>query len=99
MIARVATIEGGDPSRSGEVEGYVRANVLPEMRATPGLKRVMTLLDRGNRKVLAISFWDSEEEMRSAEAKLEESTKNLPDIGQRRTGVAVYEIVLDEDLT
>jgi hypothetical protein len=69
------------------------------MRGTPGFKRVMTLLDRDNRKVLAISFCDSEEDIRSAAAKLEELTKDLPDIGQRRTGVAVYEIVLDDDLT
>jgi hypothetical protein len=45
--------------------------------------------------VLAISFWDSEE----ADARLEEVARHLPDIGQRRTGVAVYEIILDEDLS
>jgi hypothetical protein len=49
--------------------------------------------------VLAISFRDSEEDLRSADARLEEVASNLPDIGQRRTGVAAYEIILDEDLS
>ena len=99
MIARVATIEGGDPSRSGEVLSYVRANVIPEMRRTPGLKRAMTLLDRDNRKVLAISFWESEDEIGSAEARFEELNKDIPDIGQSRTGVDLYEVILDEDMS
>lgn len=49
--------------------------------------------------MLAISFWDSEEDMRSADARLEEVASNLPDIGQGRTGVPVYETTLDEDLS
>lgn len=99
MIARVATIEEGDPSRAGEVRDYILANIIPEMRGTPGAIRTMSLLDRANQKVLAISFWESEEDMLSAEAKFDELAKNLPDVGQRRSGVAVYEILLDEDLS
>jgi hypothetical protein len=99
VIARVATVEGGDPSRSGEVLSHVREHVIPEMRAAAGLKRAMTLLDRENRKVLAISFWDSEDDLRSADEKMEKINRALPDIGQRRTGVAVYEVILDEDVS
>jgi hypothetical protein len=61
--------------------------------------RAMTLLDLTTARCWPSAFWDSEKDMRSADARLEEVASNLPDIGQRRTGVAVCEIILDEDLS
>jgi hypothetical protein len=52
------------------------------MRGTRGCRGALTLIDPKNRRVLAITFWDSEEDVRAAIPKMDELNREIPDVGQ-----------------
>jgi hypothetical protein len=107
MYARVARFEGGDPAlideqvremkaqmdaaRSGNLpaEAPEQARTLMEVTA-----RFMELVDRRSGASVAIAFFETEEDMRRADAALNEMSP--PDGAGRRTSVEMLEVVLDE---
>jgi hypothetical protein len=107
MYARIARFEGLDPSRMDEqVAGLKRqieqgrasadAPDAPEQVRTlrQTVKRVIQFADRQSGKAIGITFCETEEDMRRADAALDEMS---PGEGEgRRTGVEIYEVVLDE---
>jgi hypothetical protein len=107
MYARVARFEGQDPSlvdqqvaemkrqmeagRSGELppEAPEQARTLMET-----VKRVVQLVDRESGTALGIVFCESEDDVRRADTALNEMSPG--EGGGRRTGVEMYEVVVDE---
>jgi hypothetical protein len=58
------------------------------------VKRVFEFVDRENGRALGITFCETEEDLRRADAALNEMS---PGEGQgRRTSVEIYEVLLDE---
>jgi hypothetical protein len=88
----VATFEG-DPANVDEAISMVRGQVASGERP-PGLesvKSMMMLVNRESGKGMGLTFFDSEEELRSGDEAL--SNMN-PQAGGRRTSVEVYEVAV-----
>jgi hypothetical protein len=95
----VSIVENADPSRGDEIREIVQTKILPAAREMKGLQRALTLVDPAERRVLAITFWDSEEDANAAEPRMQELNQNIPDAGQRIASVGIYRIMLDEDMS
>jgi hypothetical protein len=107
MYARIARFEGLDGSRMNEQvaemkqqidagrSGEVPADAPEEVRTLmETVKRVLQLGDRESGTALGIVFCATEEDMRRADAALNEMSPG--EGGGRRTGVEIYEVMLDE---
>lgn len=97
MFARVATFEGLDPSRVGEVVGEVQreldAGTPPE--GLEGVTGVTMLVDREGAKALAITLFRSEEDLRRGHEALNEMSPS--EGGGRRTSVGFYEVAIAKE--
>jgi RecB family exonuclease len=107
MYARVARFEGNDPSLIDEQVAEMKQQMsaagsgelpadAPEQARTlmDTVTRFMELVDRESGTSLGIAFCETEEDMRRADAALNEMSP--PEGGPRRTGVDIFEVVLDE---
>ncbi|MGH3037268.1 MAG: hypothetical protein ACRDMU_08815 [Gaiellaceae bacterium] len=108
MYVRVARFEGLDASRIDEQVAAMKRQIdesresgdlpadAPEQVRTlmDAVKRLLQFADREGGRSLGIVFCETEEEMRRADAALNEMS---PGEGEgRRTSVEIYEVVLDE---
>jgi hypothetical protein len=108
MYARIARFEGLDASRideqvaetkrqidEGRASGELPAGAPEEVRTLQEtVKRVLQFADRESGSALGIVFCETEEDMRRADAALNQMS---PGEGAgRRTSVQVYEVLLDE---
>jgi heme-degrading monooxygenase HmoA len=96
MIARMTTYEGGDSSHAEEVLAWVQRTMVPAMRGQSGFNRAITLLDREGHRAIEISFWETEDAMQTAVSEMEHIAEDLPQTGQHRADVHVYEVGLNE---
>ena len=67
MYARV-TISQVQSGKTDEGIQIFRDAVLPVAQQQPGFKGVSQLVDRGNNKVIIITFWETEEDMKAGES-------------------------------
>ncbi|MEU5868628.1 antibiotic biosynthesis monooxygenase [Nonomuraea sp. NPDC047529] len=94
MFAQVVSTE----AESDKLAGLLTfcEEQLPSFRAVPGFKGFYLLADRQSGKVLTISLWDSDDDLRrnnegrGAQARQEASAE----LGVTPPPVAVYEVVL-----
>src|SRR5215207_1401027 len=97
MYARVASFEGGDIEELRKVNEERRAS--GSMGMPEGAKRVAVFNDPEGGRRLFITLFESREAAEAAEARFEAMGDDIPeDIRGRRTGVVVYEIVVDEEV-
>ena len=106
MYARIARFEGTDPAKLDEQVAEMRREIqaaresLPEgapqelRTLTETVTRFVELVDRETGASLGISFCETEEDMRRADEAL--NAMSPGEGGPRRTGVEIYEVVLDE---
>ena len=96
MYARVAAFENRDMSLADELIGTVRE------RARSGqdlldARRVLMLIDREAGTALGITFFESEDAIRQAEAGFDRMADELPaEMRGRRTSVDVYEVAIED---
>ena len=107
MYARVATFEGGDPSliddqveemrrqmataRSGELPAGAPEQVRTLMET---VVRFVELVDRKSGDSVGMVYAESEDAIQRAHQALNEMSP--PEGGPKRTGVKIYEVVVDE---
>lgn len=96
MIARMTTYLGAEPTHAEEVLAWLQRTMVPAMRGQPGFDRAITLLDREVGKAIEISFWETEAAMYGAAAEMERIAADMPEAGQHRADVRVYEVGLNE---
>jgi len=96
MYARVAAFENRDMSLADELIGTVRE------RARSGqdlldARRVLMLIDREAGTALGITFFESEDAIRQAEAGFDRMADEIPEeMRGRRTSVDVYEVAIED---
>ena len=100
MYARVATFEGVNMDAAERTMKEADERMEPIMRSIEGLQGSMELADKATGKFIAISFFDTEENMQAAEKVFDEDMpKALGDLMEdwegSRTSVDRYEIVGD----
>ena len=95
MLARVNSTEAAADQLAGLIE-FARKG-LPQVREVPGFKGFYLLADRQSGKIVSISLWESEEELRQFEDQGAQIRKAATsDVGISPTPVEIYEVVLHE---
>jgi heme-degrading monooxygenase HmoA len=96
MHARVSTF-AGDPSGIDKVTARARDEVLPAARGLAGFKGMLAMGDRATGKVVAITFWESEQAMADSEEAANRLRSDAAQAGgEEITGVGRFEVVIDE---
>jgi heme-degrading monooxygenase HmoA len=96
MHARVSILEGS-PDKIDEGLSYFREEVQPAWETDPGFKGAIVLNDRQSGKTLAVTFWESEENMRAMEEDANRVRSKVAETaGQEIVGVERYEVSLFE---
>ncbi len=96
MYARMTTLEGSS-DRMDEGVREVREHVLPQLQQQDGFKGFIALGDRQSGKLVGITFWESEQAMRSSEEVANRTrSETAEDIGDTIEGVERFEVGLFE---
>ena len=96
MFARVSTFQG-PPDQTAEGIRIAREQILPAARLQEGFLGIYLLYDREGGRSLAITLWETEEDMRaSEEAALHARTESAEVSGDVILGVERYEVALQE---
>ena len=96
MHARMSTLEG-PADRMDEGLRQAREHALPQLQQQDGFKGFVALGDRQSGKLIAISFWESEEAMRAAEEVGDRTRRESAEaMGDTIAGVERYEVGLLE---
>lgn len=95
MYARVARFEGGEAEalrRSAQEVNEMAANQGPP----PGVPAVgyLMLIDPDSGRSLAIALFETEEDLRTGDATLNDMSPSGPDVGTR-SSVEIYEVGAD----
>lgn len=95
MYARVNTFLGS-PGRFDDDLADARDNAIPAMEEVEGFHGLIILNDRASGRSIAITFWESEEDLRASE---EEAARvrhdNAAGTGNTVLSVERYEVALD----
>src|SRR5512141_3415244 len=62
MYARVTWLEGA-PAQAREAVAAMREQAIPAIEATPGVQEVLFLMDREGGRALALTFWETLEDL------------------------------------
>ena len=96
MYARVSVLEG-PPEQVDEGVRQAKEVVLPRGRQIEGFKGMIALADRQSGKTLGITFWESEEAMRTSEEEANRLREESAEAGGATiAGVERYEVGLFE---
>jgi hypothetical protein len=100
MVARVASFEGVNVEAARATMDDAEARIRPLTEGLAGFAGMLQLVSEGG-KVLAISFFDSEEDARAAEPTFDEvMPRELGDLFSQwaghRTSVDLYDVAVDE---
>ena len=94
MFARVSTYTGTS-DEIDEAIRQVRENVLPTVEQLDGYKGAYFLVDRQNGKSLTMTFWESEEAMRTSEETANSMRSEIADaLETQMIGVERYEVAV-----
>jgi antibiotic biosynthesis monooxygenase (ABM) superfamily enzyme len=101
MFARIATFEGVNMEAAERTMEEAQRRVETLMRAMPGYRGYLELVDRTGGRAQTIALFDTEENMMAAEQTFdEEMPKQLADLFDqwegRRTSVDRYEVVAEQ---
>ena len=93
MFARINSAQMADDKLAGLVK--FSEDQLPAAREAPGFKGFYLLADRQSGKVVSISLWDSDDDLRQFEARGGQARKEATsELGIAPTPVDLYEVVL-----
>jgi heme-degrading monooxygenase HmoA len=96
MFARVSTFQG-PPDQTAEGIRVAREQILPAARLQDGFLGICLLFGRESGRSLAITFWETEEDMKaSEEATLRAHTESAGASGDDIVRVERYEVALQE---
>jgi len=93
MFARVNSVQTATDKLAGLVK--FSEERLPAAHETPGFKGFYLLADRQSGKLVSISLWDSDDDLRQFEARGGQARKEATsELGIAPTPVDLYEVVL-----
>ena len=92
MFARVSTFTGTSDELDEAIR-QVRENTLPKLMQLDGYKGAYFLVDRQNGKSLTMTFWESEEAMRTSEETANSMRSEIADaLETQMISVERYEV-------
>lgn len=93
MLARVNSVQ----TAPDQIDGLVKwsGEQLPAAEEAPGFKGLYLLADRQSGKILSISLWDSDDDLRQFEARgTQARNAATSELGIAPTPTDLYEVVL-----
>jgi hypothetical protein len=97
MWARIASFEGGNAEELQRLNEERMSS--GEMKPPEGMKRVLLLSDTEKNRRIFVGFFESREAIEAAEERFEQMGDEVPeDVRGRRTGVAYYEVTMDQSV-
>ena len=96
MHARVNTVQM-DPASIDDALHQLEEQDIPRFRELDGFRGFTVLADRSSGKVVATSYWDSEEQMQGSEDAVKEARRRALEMGgaSGEPEVERYEVALD----
>jgi heme-degrading monooxygenase HmoA len=96
MHARVNTLQM-DPQRIDDATRQLEEEDIPKFREIDGFRGLTLLADRASGKVIATTYWDSEEQMRNSEDAVKEARKRAAETGGASADPQVeqFEVAVD----
>ncbi len=95
MHARVTTLQA-DPSRVDEMADNLRKDDIPGFEKLDGFKGMTVITDRNSGKTMALTFWESEEAMRSSEDAVKSARERAASTGgSQEPQVERFEVIID----
>ncbi|MEO6350412.1 MAG: hypothetical protein ABIP53_07155 [Candidatus Limnocylindrales bacterium] len=97
MYARHVTVHGS-PDKMDEGIRSLRERVLPVLQGCAGFKGQLLLVDRDKGEAIGISLWDTEENMRASEEKVQAARQQTADQVEASAppDIALYELPVFE---
>jgi heme-degrading monooxygenase HmoA len=93
MLARINSAQ----TATDKLDGLIKFSEerFPDAREAPGFKGFYLLADRQNGKIVSISLWDTEDDLRQFEARGAQMRQEASsEVGIAPTPVELYEVVL-----
>jgi heme-degrading monooxygenase HmoA len=96
MHTRMTTLEL-DPERVDEVIAELEERDVPELKKLDGFRGMVVLVDRKRGKVIGQSFWQTDDQMKNAEAAGASARERAAERGgaSKEPVVERYEVALD----
>jgi heme-degrading monooxygenase HmoA len=96
MFARVSTFEGA-PEQVDELTRFAGERAMPALKELDGFNGALGLADRQSGKVLAVTFWESEQAMRASEEAANQLRDETAETASETiAGVERYEVTFAE---
>ena len=92
MYARVTWLEGS-PAQAREAVAAMREQAIPAIEATTGFQEVLFLMDREGGRALALTFWETLEDLEDSE-ELARRLRSLPVARWATLGAERFEVAL-----
>jgi heme-degrading monooxygenase HmoA len=73
MYARMSRIAGLPPERIDEAREYFERQELPALEQQPGYHGVLVMVDRGDGRATAITFWETLDDLRASDRVADEA--------------------------
>src|SRR5881275_1059944 len=101
MHARMSRIAGLPPERIDEARQYFEQQELPALEQQDGFKGVLVMVDRGDGRATAITFWETLDELKASDraadqaraATMEQVSSSEP---SREPVVERYEVLIQK---
>jgi heme-degrading monooxygenase HmoA len=96
MHARLSRFAGLPPERLDQTVDEFRERQLPELERQPGYRGVVVMLNRGTGQAAALSFWETEADLRASDTLADRAREAAVATAQpaREPVVDRYEVVL-----
>ena len=97
MHARHTTLQAS-PDKIDDLISELQSSQLPMLKEQDGYKGFTLMVDRGNGRVVGVSFWESEDALRASEEAGDQARGKAVETGGASVepGVERYEVVLDD---
>ena len=96
MFGRMTTLEGSPESVDGGIAA-LREQVFPGVRDMAGFKGMIGFADRATGKMMAVTLWETEEQMKASEEGANSLRANTAEATSARiANVERLEVVFDE---
>lgn len=95
MHARVTTLQG-QPDRADDVAAQLQRDDVPGFEQLDGFKGMTLMVDRGSGKMMALTFWESEDALRASEEAVKDARSRAAEQGGAgEPQVERYEVLFD----
>ena len=96
MWARLSRFAGLPPEKIDETLKQYEEGMLPVFEQQPGYAGVLVAVDRGGGKAMAVTFWETQEDLRGSDKLADQARDQAMETGgvQREPIVDRYEVLL-----